>query len=331
MQKNRFNGNTIFLKVQKLIAIDKVFIITLGSSILLHLLFLLLTLNTDLPPPISAVEYSEWVSRIAEPNREAVLAPLEDDVSPSSQDGDSIDEVADKEGAAKKASGAKGSVVPPSGVSGNAGRVGVRQVVSGSGVLGVIGVASEGGGEFADVFSSSGSDASADDGSVMEGKKDDNVVSSGSIARKQLTDGEGDGADSAGIGQIGIAAGGRVQTSKKIAAEIKNAQIQTADANVLSDGLDKKSASAVIAHKRSGFRRCYERGLKKDPTLHGKLLFEISIGDLGDVLEVRFVENTMQSKEVSECIKSILLRLKFSKEKSGIALLRNTLVFEPQQ
>ena len=138
------------------------------------------------------------------------------------------------------------------------------------------------------------------------------------------------GSGTAEIGSVGVNAGGKVNIGTKQNIAVGTPQIAVIDSKV-SNGLDKKSAADIIVRKIGGFRRCYERALKSDADLRGKIIFEISIGDQGQVVNVRFVEDTLRTKEVTECIKSILQRLIFKRSGSEIALLRNTLVLEPQQ
>jgi hypothetical protein len=47
---------------------------------------------------------------------------------------------------------------------------------------------------------------------------------------------------------------------------------------------------------------CYERELKRDPSLKGKIVVRFVIGISGRVDEVEIDENTMGSDEVANCI-----------------------------
>jgi hypothetical protein len=331
-------------------SVDSIFIATLGISLFLHALLLVGVMTVEMPPPPSIEEYSDWVKRIA-PVREATVEPppaVQEDLVPDDGDKVKADKVAD--GAGKASAGAtKRGGAPQAGGGGGggakAGREGLRKSLGNAGVLGVIGVASEGGdGEFADVFSSESGGVSDDLGSVMEGKRGAVVASAGSnIGRKNLG-GSGEGGIGGGggkgqggvgtladIGAVGVKAGGSVSGGARKDVDVPSAQVAGGDADVLSGDIDRRSASSAISKKSSGFRRCYERGLKGNPNLRGKLAFELTIDANGKVVEARFIEDSVKSKDVLECIKGILLRMSFAKPSGGLASFRSSLVFEAQK
>lgn len=326
-------------------SVDNIFLATLGISLFLHALLLVGVMTVEMPPPPSVEEYSEWVKRIA-PIREATIAP-----PPAVEEPDLVDDKAEKVKTDKVAEegGGKGAVTrrgggAQGGGGGSAAREGLRKSLGNAGVLGVIGVASEGGdGEFADVFSSGAGGVSDDLDSVMEGKRGAVVATGSAIGRKGLAGsgeggiGEGGGGGKGGVGQladigaVGVNAGGSVRGGSRKGADIPEPSVAGGDADVLSGDIDRRSASAAISKKSSGFRRCYERGLKGNPSLRGKLAFELTIDGSGKVVDVRFIEDSVKSKEVSDCIKSILSRMSFGKPASGLASFRSSLVFEAQK
>ena len=97
--------------------------------------------------------------------------------------------------------------------------------------------------------------------------------------------------------------------------------------SAVSGNVDAQGVLGVIARKNSSFTRCYERSLKNNPDLAGKLAYEISVSEEGHVLDVKFIENTLRSSDVADCVKSILLRMIFPRPKGGPAIFSSVLVF----
>ncbi|MEI6805012.1 MAG: AgmX/PglI C-terminal domain-containing protein [Myxococcaceae bacterium] len=87
------------------------------------------------------------------------------------------------------------------------------------------------------------------------------------------------------------------------------------------------SVLSIIARKNNAFTRCYERALRNNPALAGKIAYELSVSSDGEVLGVQFTEDTLRVKDVSDCIKGILLRLVFPAPKGGPAIFSSVLVF----
>ena len=333
MQNNGFLNSVAIPTKSSGLADNNVFLLTLAGSLLVHAILLIIVLTVKLPEGVTQTDYKKWVEKLTETTREARVIPVTDEIPftvdgvPDLKVGDGVSKNTVNSKTSGSGSGSGGGNGSGDGKAGD--KSNGRRSVSNSGVLGVIGVASESGGEFADVFSS-GSEVKEDVSDVLTGKKAAKAATSAtSLVRKKGLGGSGTdsgsvtGSGTAEIGSVGVNAGGKVNIGTK-------QNIAVIDSKV-SNGLDKKSAADIIVRKIGGFRRCYERALKSDADLRGKIIFEISIGDQGQVVNVRFVEDTLRTKEVTECIKSILQRLIFKRSGSEIALLRNTLVLEPQQ
>lgn len=320
MHNNSFPNNVAAPKKTSGLFACNNFLFTLLGSLLVHVILLVVILTVKLPVGVSESDYKKWVEKLTETTREARIIPFTNEaIVPDLKN----------TAAAKRLGSGKGSAAEEVG-NGKAGaKSDFKKTINSSGVLGVIGVASKSGGEFADVFSS-GSEVKDDVSDVLSGKKA--ATSSSSLVRTKGLGGSAaeSGAGTAVIDSVTVNAGGKINVGTKQNIAVGTPQIVVIDSKV-SNGLDKKLAADIIVRKYGGFRRCYERALKTDADLRGKITFEISIGEQGQVVNVRFVDDTLRTKEVTECIKSILQRLIFKRSGSEIALLKNTLVFEPQQ
>lgn len=75
---------------------------------------------------------------------------------------------------------------------------------------------------------------------------------------------------------------------------------------------DAAALSAVVKRSRNAIQYCYQRELKKDPALEGKLVVAVSIGAGGRVESARAVSDTVGSKPVTNCILGRFRRMSFS-------------------
>ena len=74
---------------------------------------------------------------------------------------------------------------------------------------------------------------------------------------------------------------------------------------------------------------CYERELKRDPSLAGKIEIEFTIGTSGRVDEAFVASNRMGSDAVGDCIVSRLKRWRFPKPGGGSVTVSFPFIFTP--
>lgn len=70
--------------------------------------------------------------------------------------------------------------------------------------------------------------------------------------------------------------------------------------NVFGD-VDKKAVSATIRQKMPGLQACYERALRSNPNLKGKISYTITINPQGRVTEVQIEDDTVNDASVKSC------------------------------
>lgn len=66
--------------------------------------------------------------------------------------------------------------------------------------------------------------------------------------------------------------------------------------------IDKEGIRRVIVANQRQIKDCYERGLNRDPGLHGKVVLEWEIGDRGRVLSAKVKSSTLGSPTVEQCM-----------------------------
>lgn len=93
--------------------------------------------------------------------------------------------------------------------------------------------------------------------------------------------------------------------------------------------LDKSSVSKVIRRRLSRIRACYERGLKGDPKLSGKVVVRFTISESGRVSTATLSANSVGGM-VGGCIRAAIARMKFSKPDGGSVTFSYPFLFLPK-
>lgn len=224
--------------------------------------------------------------------------------------------------------GPKGPAGPP-GETKAPDHAAVAQAVQNTAVLKVLGAKSEGGtGRFADV--TGGKDPGGDLGKGL-----DNVGKSGVTVAASGPGGLGGGTRGPATGEIGTgrytgvggpAGTGGVGTERSedaIKTDVRTGPLDTIDAG----GLDPdKVMSTIKSRYFSGVRQCYERALKGNPTLQGKVVVSISIGPAGNVTKASV---SGFDNGVDQCIQQKARGWRFMKPESGSAEFEIPFILRP--
>ena len=160
-------------------------------------------------------------------------------------------------------------------------------------------------------------DLLSDAGSLSENVGSALAQSSGvAVARRDADQsglrggGGGDGAASGG--ELGEASGTDSGTVEAAAVELKG-NVGTGNAEITSSPEDQASISRTMKKYLGRVRQCYERELKSDPDLGGKVTVSFDIaGGTGNVSGTAIVGNTTGNAELGDCIKKVVLRIRFN-------------------
>src|SRR6516164_4164570 len=109
----------------------------------------------------------------------------------------------------------------------------------------------------------------------------------------------------AGIGDVGTSGGGKVALAGKGDARVTGL-VSTATPEVDSADVDRAALSRYIRDRLGAIRSCYERELKRNPGLKGKVVMRFNITPAGRAGDVRIEENTLGSNEVASCIQGLM-------------------------
>ena len=81
--------------------------------------------------------------------------------------------------------------------------------------------------------------------------------------------------------------------------------------------LDLSVVSRQVRARMSAIRLCYERALKRNPSLGGKLVLFWTITQAGTVSGIEVEQDTLRDSQVTSCIKGLVARWRFPKPSAG--------------
>ena len=197
----------------------------------------------------------------------------------------------------------------------------VAKKVAGKGLLKVLGASGKGEGVIGDVFSE-GTGAMGDLGEAFSGIQGVDIASGGEEAG---TRGGGSG-EGVGIGDLATEGGGSVETGKKTEVAVKGSA--SAQAPEVDGELSSAQISSVMKRQLSALRDCYERALKRDRTLKGKIVIRFEIAEDGRTTNIEF-DDSMGNKDVLTCIKGRAKYWRFPKPEGGSVFVAYPIVFTP--
>ncbi|MBI5482254.1 MAG: AgmX/PglI C-terminal domain-containing protein [Deltaproteobacteria bacterium] len=128
----------------------------------------------------------------------------------------------------------------------------------------------------------------------------------------------------AGTGTVSGGGGGTgVKTERKI--KISGGRID----DVSSGDLDVSGANATLRRGYPAIKACYDRGLKRNPKLGGKLSVRITVTGAGGVGGVSVQDNTLGDPEVVSCMTATIRGWRFPQAQGGkSAAVEPTWVFK---
>lgn len=169
-----------------------------------------------------------------------------------------------------------------------------------SGLLKVIGAGS-GGGALEDVLGTS--TGAGDVASALQGAGGVGVATAESLSAQGAKGGTT--GTQAGIGDLGTNGGGNVGLAEKGPAAVKGS-MQMSAPEVESTDVDREKLAAYVRARRAAIQGCYEKELKRNPSLKGKIVVRFSITTSGRTSDIDIEENTLNNEAVASCIKTTI-------------------------
>jgi outer membrane biosynthesis protein TonB len=196
----------------------------------------------------------------------------------------------------------------------------IRENIQSKGILAILGTRGAGSavGAVADVFGSGSIGGDLD--SAFEGIAGVGLATAEG-ARTQRGGGAG---EAASIGGLATKGGGKVGLGDK--AERKVGSVEAAAPEV--DGaLDGSAVAKVVRGRMRSVQDCYQKELKRDPSLAGKIEIEFTIGEDGRIEDAVVASNQMGSSAVANCIVSRVRLWRFPKPDGGSVTVTFPFIF----
>ncbi|RKI45369.1 energy transducer TonB [Corallococcus sp. AB004] len=203
----------------------------------------------------------------------------------------------------------------------------VEARVAGTGLLKLLGGKGPGGGDaIADVLGNSGSGANVAD--ALAGATAGGALTAGSGGGNGIANPQGDtGGKMAGIGATQTSGAGTVNTGQK--QVVKVPQVVDSVPEVDSSEVKPKDLARFIQSRKASIQRCYENGLKRDPSLKGRVMVRFDLTPQGRASNVEVEESTLRSDEVINCIKTTMRAWTFPFKPSDDVPVSYPFIFSP--
>ena len=120
--------------------------------------------------------------------------------------------------------------------------------------------------------------------------------------------------------------GGRLKTTKTktTSKEASGGEVKIrgrARVGAMSGGsggnIDKKAVSRVLRRRSGAVKRCYEKALKRNEGVNGKLVVKFQIGSAGRITRIKVVKNGTGDSGVASCITSAMKGWRFPIPEGG--------------
>jgi outer membrane biosynthesis protein TonB len=314
--------------------VDWFFATVAGVSFLLHLIFVIYLRNVDWPrkPDIEAVpdRFVQMVVKKEEkkPEEKKVVdetKPEDDKKKDEKKKGDDEEkkqpkkELSDEEKAKLAEAKAKADAER---------RARLADQVKQTGLLKLLGAKAEGDGSIADVLGKG--DVDRDQEKAFQGVGGVGVASGNDQLRGIKSGGSGSGrvADVGGLRGGGSIAGGG--TGAGVAEKTVKASLKT-EAPAVDGELDPNMVAKEVKSRLGAIKACYERALKRNPNLSGKVVIHWTITQAGTVSGVDVEQDTLGDAEVASCIKALVARWRFPAPSGGSVDVSFPFVFQSSQ
>ena len=127
-------------------------------------------------------------------------------------------------------------------------------------------------------------------------------------------------------GVIGAAGRGtRKKSEARVVARVSSAAMQEFD----SDSRSQSDIKKVMRRRLGGIKRCYEKRLKRNPDLRGKVVIRFVIHQGGKIIEVEVVENTTGDPELAACIRARVAAIRFGSTDGGETVVVYPFILAP--
>ena len=207
-------------------------------------------------------------------------------------------------------------------------RARLSEQVKSTGLLKLLGAKADGDGSIADVLGKG--DVDRDQEKAFQGVGGVGVANNNDQLRGIKSGGSGSGrvASVGGLRGGGSIAGGGTGAA---ASEKKVSGVVKGEAPAVDGELDPAMVAKEVRTRLGAIKACYERALKRNPNLSGKVVIHWTITQAGTVSGVDVEQDTLGDAEVASCIKSLVARWRFPAPSGGSVEVSFPFVFQASQ
>lgn len=273
------------------------------------------------PAPVEAeVELDQLEDRFVR----AIIPPQPAKVEEPKKEGPSAEKKPEEKAPSKKPTPAASASAPANSAER---RQQVEAKVAGTGLLKLLGGKGPGDGDaIADVLGSAGSGANVAE--ALAGATSGGALALGSGGGNGIANPQGDtGGKVAAIGATQTSGAGAVDTGRK--QVVKVPQVADSVPEVDSSEVSPKELARFIQRMKASIQRCYEKELKRDPTLKGRVMVRFNLKPDGRAGNVEVEESTLRSEGVSSCIITTIRGWKFPFQPSDDVPVSYPFIFSP--
>ncbi len=207
-------------------------------------------------------------------------------------------------------------------------RARLAEQVKNTGILKILGARVDGEGSIADVLGKG--DVDRDQEKAFQGVGGLSVATGEGQLRgiKTGTGGSGKVASISGLrggADISGASTGSVGPERRVTGVVKS------EAPSVDGELDPGIVAKEVRNRMSAIKACYERGLKRNPNLNGKIVVRWTITPAGTVQGVGIESDTIGDTEVATCIKVTVARWRFPAPSGGAVEVAFPFLFTSSQ
>ncbi len=206
-------------------------------------------------------------------------------------------------------------------------RARLAKEVQSMGVLKILGARGEDG-TIADLVK--GGDAGGDADKVFAQVGGVGVAGAGSTGGLRSAKGAGGTGTAKGIGGLRASGPGEVDTGQKgaeRAATLKGSVKDSAPVDI--DGsLDPNVVANTIRSRKGAVIACYEKALKRNPNLAGKVVLRFTISSIGKVTAAEIDSNSLGDDEVGSCMTTIVKTWRFPAPSGGEVQFSYPFIFQ---
>jgi outer membrane biosynthesis protein TonB len=315
--------------------LDWFFTIIASVSFLVHLSLVIYLRSVDWPrkPDIEEIpdRFVQMAKKPEEPKKEEKKEVVEDKKEEKKEEkkAEKKEEVAEKKVEKKEVSPEEAAKRAEEKARQDAERrARLAEQVKSTGLLKLLGANTGEGGSIADVLGKG--DVDRDQEKAFQGVGGVGVASGNDQLRGIKSGGTGSGrvASVGGLRGGGSIAGGgtgEAAAEKKVSGSVKS------EAPAVDGELVPNMVAKEVRSRLGAIKACYERALKRNPTLSGKVVIHWTITQAGTVSGVDVEQDTLGDAEVASCIKALVARWRFPAPSGGSVDVSFPFVFQSSQ